>query len=96
MSRFCSLLIGTFPGLVNDSSYHVNNDFNCNPQVEGRQRGSGDVRTSLLQYQLDTMIEQWDHARKIADLNARMLNEVASRVLGEDELNEPTNVNLGD
>jgi len=46
----------------------------------------GDVKYDLLKYQLDIAIEQRNHAMKIAKLNARMQNVVASQVLPDDEL----------
>lgn len=55
-----------------------------------------DVKYNLLKYQLDITIEQRDHAMKIAKLNARMLNAVASQVLPDDELNKMAHLNLGE
>jgi len=54
------------------------------------------VKYDLLKYQLDIAIEQRNHAMKIAKLNARMLNTVASQVLPDDELNKMTHLNLGE
>ena len=56
----------------------------------------GDVKYDLLKYQLDIAIEQQNHAMKIAKLNARMLNTMASQVLPDDELNKMEHLNLGE
>nr|POE99917.1 hypothetical protein CFP56_57070 [Quercus suber] len=56
----------------------------------------GDVKYDLLKYQLDIAIEPQNHAMKIAKLNARMLNAVASQVLLDDELNKMAYLNLGE
>ena len=56
----------------------------------------GDVKYNLLKYQLDIAIEQRNHAMKIAKLNARMLNAVASQALSNDELNKMAHLNLGE
>lgn len=50
-------------------------------QSEGSSHCNGDVN-SVLKYQLNVAIEQCDHARNIANLNANMLNEVVAQVLG--------------
>jgi len=49
-----------------------------------------------LKYQLNIAIEQQNHAMKIAKLNARMLNAMASQVLPNDELNKMAHLNLGE
>ena len=55
-----------------------------------------DVKYNLLKYKLDIAIEQWNHAMKIAKLNARVLNTEASQVLPDDELNKMAHLNLGE
>ena len=80
-------------------------------QIEGGnvQRGSssntpstkessciGEVKYNLLISQLDIVIEQRNHAMKIAKLNARMLKAVAYQVLPDDELNKMVHLNLGE
>ena len=57
---------------------------------------TGDAKYNLLKYQLDIAIVQRNHAMKIAKLNARMLNAVASQVLPDDELNKMAHLNLGE
>jgi len=57
---------------------------------EGTNYGSGDIRNTLLRYQLEVDIEERDHARRIATLSANMLNEVVAHVVGDDEVNAPT------
>ena len=57
---------------------------------------TGDAKYNLLKYQLDIAIEQRNHAMKIAKLNARMLNAMASQVLPDDELNKMAHLNLGE
>ena len=47
---------------------------------------TGDVKYNWLKYQLDIAIEQQNHVMKIAKLNAKMLNAVASQVLPNDKL----------
>ena len=54
------------------------------------------VKYDLLKYQLDIAIGQQNHAMKIAKLNARMLNTVASQILPDDELNKMAHLNLGE
>lgn len=59
-------------------------------QSEGTNYGSGDIRHTLLRYQLEVAIEERDHARRIATLSANMLNEVVAHVVGDDEVDAPT------
>ena len=66
------------------------------PSTEESPYYIGDVKYDLLKYQLDIAIEQRNHAMKIAKLNARMLNAVASQVLPDDELNKMAHLNLGE
>ena len=56
----------------------------------------GEVKYDLLISQLDVATEQRNHAMKIAKLNARMLNTMASQVLPDDELNKMAHLNLGE
>ncbi|KAK9999379.1 hypothetical protein SO802_018982 [Lithocarpus litseifolius] len=70
------------------STYSTNSSLSTsNPSIE-ESSSTGDVKCDLLKYQLDTAIEQQNHAMKIAKLYARMLNAVASQVLLDDELNK--------
>ena len=62
---------------------------------EGTNYGSGDIRNTLLRYQLEVAIEERDHARRIAILSANMLNEVVAHVVGDNEVNEPTRQRSG-
>ena len=62
---------------------------------EGTNYGSGDIRNSLLRYQLEVAIEERDHARRIATLNANMLNEVVAHVVGDDEVDAPMGQRMG-
>ena len=57
---------------------------------KGTNYGSGDIRKTLLRYQLEVAIEERDHARRIATLTANMLNEVVAHVVGDNEVDEPT------
>ena len=66
------------------------------PSTEESPYFTKDVKYDLLKYQLDIAIEQRNHAIKIAKLNARMLNVVASQVLLNDELNKMAQINLGE
>ena len=59
-------------------------------QSEGTNYGNGDIRHTLLRYQLEVAIEERDHARRIATLSANMLNEVVAHVVGDDEVDAPT------
>ena len=61
---------------------------------EGTNYGSGDIRNTLLRYQLEVAIKEHDHAR-IATLSANMLNEVVAHVVGDNEVNEPTRQHTG-
>ena len=56
---------------------------------EGTNYGSGNIRNTLLRYQLEVDIEKRDHARRIATLSTNMLNEVVAHVMGDDEVNAP-------
>ena len=62
---------------------------------EGTNYGSGDIRKTLLRYQLEVAIEERDHARRIASLSANMLNEVVAHVVGDDEVDAPTRQHTG-
>ena len=62
---------------------------------EGTNYGSGDIRKTLLRYQLEVAIEECDHARRIATLSANMLNEVVAHVMGDNEVDEPTRQRTG-
>ena len=57
---------------------------------EGTNYGNGDIRNTLLRYQLEVAIEERDHTRRIATLSANMLNEVVAHVVGDDEVDAPT------
>ena len=57
---------------------------------EGPNYPSGDIRNTLLRYQLEVAIEESDHTRRIATLSANMLNEVVAHVVGDNEVDEPT------
>ena len=57
---------------------------------EGTNYSSGDIRNTLLRYQLEVTIKERDHARRIATLSANMLNEVVAHVVGDDEVDAPT------
>ena len=61
------------------------NSSSSTPSTEESPYSTGDVKYNLLKYQLDIAIKQRNHAMKIAKLNARMLNTVASQVLSDDE-----------
>ena len=62
---------------------------------EGTNYDSGDIRNTLLRYQLEVAIEERDHARRIATLSANMLNEVLAHVVGDDEVDAPTRQRMG-
>ena len=66
------------------------------PSIEESPYCTKDGKYDLLKYQLNIAIEQQNHAIKIAKLNARMLNVVASQVLPDDELNKMAHLNLGE
>ena len=57
---------------------------------EGTNYGSGDIRNTLLRYQLEVAIEERDHARRVATLSANILNKVVAHVVGDDEVDAPT------
>ena len=63
------------------------------PPSTSRSKGpnypSGDIRNTLLRYQLEVAIEERDRARRIATLSVNMLNEVMSHVVGDNEDDEP-------
>ena len=60
------------------------------PQSEGTSYCDGDIRNRLLRYQLDVVIEEHDHARRIATLSTNMLSEVVAHVMGDDEVHDST------
>ena len=62
---------------------------------EGTNYGRGDIRNTLLRYQLEVAIEERDHARRIATLSANMLNEVVAHVVGDNEVDKPTRQRIG-
>ena len=62
---------------------------------EGTNYSNGDIRNTLLRYQLEVAIEERDHARRIASLSANMLNEVVAHVVGDDEVDAPTRQRTG-
>ena len=64
-------------------------------QSEGTNYPSGDIRNTLLRYQLEVAIEECDHGRRIATLSANMLNEVVAHVVGDNEVDEPTRQRTG-
>lgn len=57
---------------------------------EGTNYDSGDIRNTLLRYQLEVAIEERDHARRIARLSANMLTELVAHVVGDDEVDAAT------
>ena len=75
-------------------STHSSSSFSTSSTEESSS--TGDVKYDLLKYQLDIAIEQRNHAMKIAKLNARILNAVASQVLLDDKLNKMAHLNLGE
>ena len=62
---------------------------------EGTNYGSGDIRNTLLRYQLEVAIKEHDHARRIASLSVNMLNEVVAHVVGDDEVDAPMRQRTG-
>ena len=62
---------------------------------KGTNYRSGDIRNTLLRYQLEVAIEKRDHARRIATLSANMLNEVVAHDVGDDEVDAPTRQHMG-
>ena len=79
----------------NTYSTHSSSSSNT-PSTKESPYFTRDVKYDLLKYQLDIAIKQQNHAMKIAKLNARMLNAVASQVLPDDELNKMAHLNLGE
>ena len=77
-------------------SGNVQQGYSSNTASTKESSSIGDVKYDLLKYQLDIAIEQQNHAMKIAKLNARMLNTMASQVLPDDELNKMEHLNLGE
>ena len=63
--------------------------------IKGTNYGSGDIRNTLLRYQLEVAIKEHDHARRIATLSANMLNEMVAHVVGDDEVDAPTSQRTG-
>ena len=59
-------------------------------QSEGTRYYNGDVRNSLLRYQLDVAIKEHDHARRIATLSTNMLNDMVAHVMGDNEVHDST------
>ena len=59
-------------------------------QSEGTSYCDGDVRNSLLRYQLDVAIKEHDHARRIATLSTNMLNDMVAYVMGDNEVHDST------
>ena len=59
-------------------------------QSERTSYCDGDVRNRLLRYQLNVVIEEHDHARRIATLSTNMLSEVVAHVMGEEEVHDST------
>ena len=74
-----------------DIPYHVDiKPEGGGPQSEGTSYCDGDIRNRLLRYQLDVVIEEHDHARRIATLSTNMLSEVVAHVMGDDEVHDST------
>ena len=79
------------------STYSIHSSLSsCTPSTEESPYCTGDVKYDLLKFQLDIAIEQRNHAMKIAKLNARMLNTVASLVLPDHVLNKMAHLQLGE
>ena len=57
---------------------------------EGSNYDSGDIRNTLLRYQLEVASEERDHTRRIARLSANMLTELVAHVVGDDEVDAAT------
>ena len=57
---------------------------------EGTNYGNGDIRNTLLRYQLEVAIEERDHARRIPTLSVNMLNEVVAHVVGDNGVDAAT------
>ena len=62
---------------------------------EGPNYPSGDIRNTLLRYQLEVAIEERDHARRIATLSANMFNEMMAHVVGDNEDDGPMRQRTG-
>ena len=83
-------------GFSSSTYYTHSSSSSSTPSTEESPYFTKDVKYDLLKYQLDIAIEQRNHAIKIAKLNARMLNAMASQVLLNDELNKMTHLNFGE
>ena len=77
------------------ASWATPNISTSTPPSEGTNYGSGDIRNTLLRYQLEVAIEERDHARRIATLSANILNKVVAHVVGDDEVDAPTRQCMG-
>ena len=64
-------------------------------QSEGTNYGSGDIRNTLLRYQLEVTIKEHDPVRRIATLSANMLNEVVAHVVGDNEVDKSMRQHMG-
>ena len=64
-------------------------------QSKGTNYDSGDIRNTLLRYQLEVAIKERDHVRRIATLSANMLNEVVAHFVGDNEVDKPTRQRTG-
>ena len=62
---------------------------------EGPNYPSGDIRNTLLRYQLEVAIEERDHARRIATSSANMFNEMMAHVVGDNEDDGPMRQRTG-
>ena len=78
------------------STYSTHSSLSFSTSSTEESSSTGDVKYDLLKYQLDIAIEQRNHAMKIAKLNARILNAMASPVLLDDKLNKMAHLNLGE
>ena len=78
------------------STYSIHSSLSSSTPSTEESSSTRDVKYNLLKYQLDIAIKQGNHAMKIAKLNARMLNAVASQVLPDDELNKIAHLKLGE
>ena len=78
------------------STYSIHSSLSSSTPSTEESSSTRDVKYNLLKYQLDIAIKQRNHAMKIAKLNARMLNIVASQVLPDDELNKMAHLKLGE
>ena len=77
------------------ASWATPNISTSTPPSEGTNYGSGDIRNTLLRYQLEVAIEEHDHTKRIATLSVNMLNEVVAHVVGDDEVDAPTRQHMG-